>query len=1147
MDGGGAHPAAGRERHTENERELRLALAMRGGASLAVWIGGAVAEIDELRRATAEPREHPWAKLAGLAGYDQVSVDVLAGASAGGLNATLLSASIVYGMPFADMRGLWVRLADLEAMSRAVPRFWQPRPDSLLAGDAYFRAELARLITERVPPAEQARDLGDRLDLLLTATLLDPVLERHFDARSGSLLEQRRTASFHFRHRGRSGQPLSDFGTGKDFPATALQLAEAARATSSFPFAFEPAQVHSGTGAAPPGEPDMFGVFSETATDSRAFRVIDGGVLDNIPVTAAIREMAAVPTERPSTRWLLYLNPEPEVAPEGRGSQLALPVASTALRARMSQESLLADLDALEWHNRAVQRTELRRRSVFAPLLAAEPVARQGVLLAQAAEVQAQNAVVRAELDAQAVLRLLTEPAGTEDGKLLPPVVGDPLAGWSPQAGTRLDRELSGGLARRAAAEPGAVFDDVRGLLSGVQECLDWARDAERWADREQLPVLGACKTALYRLRTFGEVLEGHADRYWINGARMEPIVAAGELADWVQRVAERRDRLQRHLPSPVRPLLGAVLAEVRHGKRFQRALEDFAGELMSIVDSSGADAVPHDPDGVDAVAEAHAVLHGIADRISTAVPPRAHVEAPAQCGYDLLERTDRRPETLRALVVLTAPLDVGRVPGDHINFLRVVSDAPSALPFEALARGDASELRVADKVRGGDLGNFGAFLSARWRANDWMWGRLDAASALTELLVAPQRLVRHNADLGASGLAERFRAIVTTPTRQELGEAAESEGWRDFLGELWSKHADQVRAELTALFDAPDQEHALTSTKALVNERLHWTIAARELPFVGTVATGADPGEPQEPDVPEPQRLGNDVRRYAVGRQRVGDLGERRTASIAIRSGLIAYRAVRPGSTGVLRFLGRWAMTLVKPLLMAVVLAIAAPRRAALVAFLGAGAVGLTGIGGAVPGVAGHCSPLPLRSSPGCAILPGRGYVHAPFGFAPFQLTAVSAVAFLLAAVFALWLGYRLMSHGHGLGRWVPACFVAAALVAVLLWAANAGFRLGPTGVAGVAVVLTWLAALGYRASGRLLAAVLSAAVFAVAVLVVIPRFGDTGWLLPTTLVAAYAQMVLLSSADLLRPRPRPERSEGESAPPADVRASAPTPAAES
>ena len=35
----------------DNHKTLRLALAMRGGVSLAVWIGGVVAEIDLFRRA----------------------------------------------------------------------------------------------------------------------------------------------------------------------------------------------------------------------------------------------------------------------------------------------------------------------------------------------------------------------------------------------------------------------------------------------------------------------------------------------------------------------------------------------------------------------------------------------------------------------------------------------------------------------------------------------------------------------------------------------------------------------------------------------------------------------------------------------------------------------------------------------------------------------------------------------------------------------------------------------------------------------------------------------------------------------------------------------------------------------------------------
>jgi hypothetical protein len=36
---------------TDVKRELRLALGMRGGVSLAIWIGGACSEIDRVRRA----------------------------------------------------------------------------------------------------------------------------------------------------------------------------------------------------------------------------------------------------------------------------------------------------------------------------------------------------------------------------------------------------------------------------------------------------------------------------------------------------------------------------------------------------------------------------------------------------------------------------------------------------------------------------------------------------------------------------------------------------------------------------------------------------------------------------------------------------------------------------------------------------------------------------------------------------------------------------------------------------------------------------------------------------------------------------------------------------------------------------------------
>ncbi len=1259
-----------------NQQELRLALAMRGGASMAVWIGGAVAEINHLRtaltppdeevssedtraaapsgqtvrtsrqqapgdtdvaQATVEQRavertsadattrsdgastptelgketdsvtvrrsaaggdggnvvgdpadtelsdhphtepsdhphealatgqdeettgvgtggvprrtmldEHPWAVLARLAGYDSVAVDVLAGASAGGLNATLLSTSLVYGMPFDRMRSTWVRLADLEAMSRPVPMFWHRKPMSLLEGDAYFRSELAEVLddSEAVEPSR-----ADRADLLLTATLLDPVVERRFDAGSTPITEERRRASFRFRHRGEPGDPLSDFASGTARKRTARELAQAARSTSSYPFAFEPAQVHSRPGEPPLGEPNMFGAFSEVAVppEHRPFRVIDGGVLDNIPVTAAIRSIASAVADRPTERFLLYLNPDPELPTgEREGSRLAFPVASTAMRARMSQESLLADIETLDDHNNAVERTALRRKALFAQISEADPAERAGELRRVVEAVRDEHAVVRVELDALAFVQLLKQPAGSEDGRLLPPVVGDPLQGWSAASVSALPDALSRRLASEAT--PDAVFGDVRGFLSAVEECLGWAQDLECDAAGEAAREIGRCKAALYRLRVFGEVLEGHVDRYWVHGAQLEPIVDPAELDTWVGRVAHRRRRLQHSLPSPVRPLLGAVLSEIEQGEllvgvSFQRALADLAGELLSIVESSGADAVADGtPGNVDAVTEAFGVLDRVLARLAFVAPARTEFEFPEQIGYGMLESVaaDDRLDVLSRVVVLTAPLDVGRAPGSRIRLMRVKSDASSPLPFEALRQ--EGDLRVEDKVRGGDLGNFGAFLSARWRANDWMWGRMDAVPTLVDMLCDPARLRVHNESAGAAGVIEELRSLACTPSPEELRGAGEGVAgkWRGFLTERWMQREDDVRSEVTTAFTEPDGDHPLTATRAAVTERLQWTIAASELPFVQGVSEGAEPNLPENepPPLPAPRRVSAQVEQYSVGAQRVPDLGEQRVAGMATRFALLAHRAMRPGRSSVWAWLGRGVLTLLKPFVVIAAFAVAAPVRAATVGLLGSLA-------------AASAAPLATFSAGSDWDASGLSGL-VPVTFAGGDVGVAGVLAWVLSGVFALWLGVvgsgRVRFGGREDGppagggeqrarkpwegrlsgglRWAFATLLAVVplgLVAVLC--AN-GFRLRPAGLLLAAIGLTWLATFAYKASGRFAATALGSLVFAAMTWAFVDGFltswATASWLGWTVLVTAYAHAILLSTVDLLPPRPR-------------------------
>ena len=85
---------------------------MRGGVSLAVYMGGVCSELARLRASAGAPSADgaysPWLRAADV---EAVELDVLAGTSAGGLNGVLLAAHLVYGMPFGGWLGSGACLA----------------------------------------------------------------------------------------------------------------------------------------------------------------------------------------------------------------------------------------------------------------------------------------------------------------------------------------------------------------------------------------------------------------------------------------------------------------------------------------------------------------------------------------------------------------------------------------------------------------------------------------------------------------------------------------------------------------------------------------------------------------------------------------------------------------------------------------------------------------------------------------------------------------------------------------------------------------------------------------------------------------------------------------------------------------------------
>ncbi|HSD81820.1 MAG TPA: patatin-like phospholipase family protein, partial [Solirubrobacteraceae bacterium] len=291
--------------------EVRVALALNGGVSLAVWMGGCAVELDRARRTRCawRPGDSGAADAgarARAAGGDpgprstygalcdafrrELVVDVMSGSSAGGINGALLAGAMTHGRVLdADyLRDRWLTLGDF---SKLLHPLGEREPAALMRG-RYFAEELERTFTDLLTqaPADDMPAVVPALDVTATDVAGRSLTFR--DAWGGALHGREFRARFRFRRAG-------------DF--TAQNLAAAARASASFPLAFEPFRV-------PPGPP------SELAGLDGGSWVIDGGLLDNAPIRAALELIPTRPASRQVRRFLCYLNGEPDPGDAAAGA-----------------------------------------------------------------------------------------------------------------------------------------------------------------------------------------------------------------------------------------------------------------------------------------------------------------------------------------------------------------------------------------------------------------------------------------------------------------------------------------------------------------------------------------------------------------------------------------------------------------------------------------------------------------------------------------------------------------------------------------------------------------------------------------------------------------------------------------------------------
>ena len=469
------------------QRELRLALGMRGGVSLAVWSGGACAEIDELRRSTPPDGDPFWSGLVEACGYSNVVVDVLAGTSAGGLNGVLFAGAIRHGYPMRELLPTWSQVASINEIRRCEPPW-----SSLFDGDGKFLDELYKRLRELIL-VDTPSEPRPFVDLQLTATMVEPLQIPSHHLSDEQIKRSRSSALFHFRCSPNDVNGRDDLVG----PEAVARLALAGRATSSFPVAFEAAVVRS-TRPCKFGEPvtpdaerwtrddhrrvDCRGVFGDSRGEpigARApqrdddFVVTDGGIVDNIPLGRALDAIVAAAADGPTRRVLVYLHPtgppppagpagpcpdggQPTEVVAGDGGKAAQTpdtpdaaqqkrrqvkaVAKGALTAKFQHESIDGDLEQLDRHNRSIRMAQLLRAATLARFKRhqAETGATPFQLDASRWE---DYAMQRATADAVRLRRLLDQPviALGED----PFPVVDDESSWRAPLGDWIDSDLN--------------------------------------------------------------------------------------------------------------------------------------------------------------------------------------------------------------------------------------------------------------------------------------------------------------------------------------------------------------------------------------------------------------------------------------------------------------------------------------------------------------------------------------------------------------------------------------------------------------------------------------------------------------------------------------------------------------------------------
>ncbi|NNC73055.1 MAG: patatin-like protein [Sphingomonadaceae bacterium] len=750
------------------EKELRLALICYGGISLAVYMHGITKEIWRLARASrafhddvapAETSQRAYRELLDLIESEtgirlRAMVDIVAGASAGGINGIFLANAIATGKSLEPLTDLWLEKADVDELlapdKRPLSRFTKfwARPiawmiarrrggtvDTTVDPDTQDEVslKLSRFVRakwfqppfsgkgfthlifdafdamEETPASAPLLPEGQPLDLFVTLTDFHGFPQRLRLNTPPEITETEHRMTLDFCDNGREPRHLGAM------PSLTL----AARATASFPGAFPPFMID-----------EIDTVVEERSIDwptraaflERAFprqhaagtldsmTLIDGSVLANAPFGPAIEALKNRPARREVDRRFVYIDPKPGMRSIGLadndGERPGFFRTVFGALSDIPREQPIADnLDAIEGRSRRIRRM---RRIIDA---------------------------IRPEVEATIVGALgrtlfLSRPTAAR------------LASWREKA------------QREAATEAGYAYASYGHLkLSGIVEEIIATLLALVPAERRDERAL-----RLSMWRHVGELQLEQPGALAAGGAS-EAAIGFFRTHDLLFRIRRLRLLLRR---------LGQIEETESASPAALNAARDALFETLGdYLDRERADYY-----GIDAADAAERAIDDPAAALAALAKARNLSSADTESEILLVEAFGALPKPERREMILAYlgfPFyDIATLPllqGEGL-------DEFDPVKVDRIAPEDAKAIRPGGALatlKGIEFNSFGAFFSRAYRENDYLWGRLHGADRLIDIVVSTIPASKNLTEGSVNTLKKKAFLLILDEERDRL------------------------------------------------------------------------------------------------------------------------------------------------------------------------------------------------------------------------------------------------------------------------------------------------------------------------------------------------------------------------------------------